>query len=147
MRKFLPVLAVMAAFAVQGCAGVGLTLFGVGTGTATSVGVNHTLSGIAYKTFTAPEASVRKAAEDAVNTMGLVITDQSQEKNVRMIVARARDRTAEIEIEMLTANATRMRVTVIEEDGIFRDSATATEIIIQAAGKLDAQMAASNGGK
>jgi hypothetical protein len=124
-----------------------LTLFGVGTGTASSVGVNQTLSGIAYKTFTAPEANVHKATEDTLNTMALVVTDRSQEQNTRKIVAKARDRTAEIEIEKLTANATRMRVTVIEEDGFFRDSATATEIIIQTAGTLDAQLAARNGRK
>ncbi len=147
MRKLIPTVVVAAAVALSGCAGVGLTLFGVGTGTATSVGVNHTLSGIAYKTFTAPEPNVRKAAEDSLNAMGLIITDRSQDQNVRKIVAKARDRTAEIELEKLTANATRMRATVIEADGFFRDSATATEIIIQTAGKLDAQVAARNGSK
>ncbi len=147
MRKLLPILVATAALALSGCAGVGLTLFGVGTGTASSVGVNHTLTGIAYKTFTAPEASVHKATEDTLNTMALVVTDRSQEQNTRKIVAKARDRTAKIEIEKLTANATRMRVTVIEEDGFFRDSATATEIIIQTAGTLDAQLAARNGRK
>lgn len=147
MRKFLPILAVTAALTLPGCAGVGLTLFGVGTGTAAGTGVNHTLSGIAYKTFTAPEASVDKATVDTLNTMGLVITDRSQENNTSKLVAKARDRTAEIEFEKLTANTTRMRVTVIEDNGFFRDSATATEIIIQTAGKLDAQLAASNGRK
>lgn len=145
MRKFLPVIAIASVIALPGCEGVGLTLFGVGTGTTTSVGVNHTLSGIAYKTFTAPEGNVRKATEDALNTMGLIVTDRSQAEDAYIIVASARDRTAEIGIEKLTGTATRMRVTVKEENGFFRDSATATEIIIQTAGKLDAQVAVSNG--
>lgn len=142
MRKFLPILIATMTLYLEGCAGVGLTMFGVGTGTTASVGVNHTLSGIAYKTFTAPEANVQKATEDALNEMGLVIVSRSQTQDAHMIVASARDRTAEIEIEKLSGNATRMRVTVKEEDGFFRDSATATEIIIQTAGKLDSQMAA-----
>jgi hypothetical protein len=147
MRKFLPVIAIASVMVLPGCEGVGLTLFGVGTGTTASVGVNHTLSGIAYKTFTAPEDNVRKATEDALRSMGLVVTDRSQAEDVYKILASARDRTAEIGIEKLSGNATRMRVTVKEENGFFRDSATAMEIIVQTAGKLDAQVAASNSRK
>ena len=39
---------------LNGCAAIGLTLFGVGAGVATGTSVSYTLDGIAYRTFTVP---------------------------------------------------------------------------------------------
>ena len=50
--------AVVALALSAGCAPVALTAFGVGTAT----GVQHTLNGIAYRTFTVPLPQVRSAA-------------------------------------------------------------------------------------
>jgi len=49
-----------------------------------------------------------------------------------LITARAADRDIDIEIEALTPNTTRLTVVAKKDGGLIRDSATATEIILQA---------------
>ena len=49
---------IMTATLTSGCAAVGLTALGVGT----AVGVNHTLNGIVYRTFSEPLPKVKRAA-------------------------------------------------------------------------------------
>ncbi|PIW29284.1 MAG: hypothetical protein COW30_05285 [Rhodospirillales bacterium CG15_BIG_FIL_POST_REV_8_21_14_020_66_15] len=146
MRVLIPVVLIGVAVVVQGCAGVGLTMLGVGGGTAASVGVNHTLSGISYKTFTASLPEVRRSTHVALKDMGIKVTDEKDVEGVRKIMGTAKQRIVEIELESLTPSTTRMRVTVMEEGGFFRDSSTATEIIIQAATALDTPMAADAAG-
>lgn len=140
---FLKKVAVVAvlALSVQGCAGIGLTMLGVGAGAATSAGINHTLSGIAYKTFTADMQTMHKATLKALDQMAIKVKSDIRNDEGYAIVAEASDRTAEIELQSLTRATTRMRVTVIEEGGFFRDSATSTEIILQTAQRVDAQLA------
>lgn len=142
MRRQSIILIAVIALGLQGCAGVGLTMLGIGAGTATSAGVNHTLSGIAYKTFTAELEDVRGATKNALKAMAMDIKTEDKTEFGYEIEANARNRTAEIDLEQLTKATTRMRVTVIEEDGFFRDSATSTEIIIQTAQNIDARFAA-----
>lgn len=122
---------------LPGCAGVGLTLFGTGAGVAAGTGVSHTLNGIAYKTFTAPMPEVELAAQDALKAMGIKVDKAEDIEGGRKIVAVAEARTIEIELEKLSSEATRMRVTAIQDIPILRDSATATEIILQTAGMID----------
>jgi len=55
VRVAVVTLAIMVSLAGQGCAAVGLALFGVGAGVAGGTGVSYTLDSIAYKTFTASE--------------------------------------------------------------------------------------------
>lgn len=129
------------ALSLQGCAGVGLTLLGVGAGTATSAGVNHTLSGIAYKTFTADMDSMRRATVQALGNMAMTVKTHEPADYGYAIMASAQERTVEIELQKITKATTRMRVTVIEDNGIFRDSATSTEIILQTAQNVDAMVA------
>jgi hypothetical protein len=114
--------------------GVGLTLLGVGAG----AGVNHTLGGIAYKTFTVPAEDVHVATRNALKTMAIDIDDDSREDNgpVRKVAARTKDRDIGIEIEELTPRTTRLRV-VAAQDLVFKDGATANEIIVQTAQALD----------
>lgn len=121
-------IAVLAAcvFVLSGCDPVSLTLFGVGTGT----GVSHTLGGIAYKTFTEPLPKVRKAALAALNRMAIKVGSVEKMDGGEIIKAKAADRDIEIELEALSANATRMRTTARKNAAVM-DSATAVEIIIQ----------------
>lgn len=122
---------------LQGCAGIGLTLLGIGGGTAASAGVNHTLGGIAYKTFAAPADEVHAAARNALQAMAMPIDkDQPGEAGGHVLAARAADREIDIAIETITPRTTRLRV-VATEDVIFKDSSTATEIIMQTAQALD----------
>jgi hypothetical protein len=137
-RTGLAVVTVMiAALSLQGCAaGLGMTLLGVGAGTASSAGINHELGGIAYKTFTAPPADVHAATRMALKTMGIPVEKDEASSANRSLTAHANDRDIDIQIEEVTPRTTRLRV-VASEFVVLKDSATATEIIMQTAQALD----------
>ena len=112
---------------LSGCAAVALTAAGVGMSTS----VSHTLGGIVYKTFAAPQTKVRRSTVAALGRMQIKIVEAKRDGNKEVITARASDREIEIEIEALTPNTTRIAVTAVKDGGLLRDSATATEIILQ----------------
>jgi hypothetical protein len=126
-RTLLRLVSVAVIATLSGCAAVALTAGGVGL----STGVSHTLGGIVYKTFAAPQAKVRRSTVAALGRMQIKIVEAKREGNKEVITARASDREIEIEIEALTPNTTRLAVTAIKDGGLLRDSATATEIILQ----------------
>lgn len=111
--------------ALAGCDPVSLTVFGVGTAT----GVQHTLGGITYKTFTVPLPKLRAAALTALNRMDIKVSSKEKTKTGEVIKATAADREIEIELEAISPNTTRMRS--IARNGALMDAATATEIILQ----------------
>lgn len=119
--------ALAAAWLLGGCAPVAITALGVGMAT----GVSHTLGGMVYKTFTAPQANVKKATMTALNRMQIQVKQARRDGSSEVISARAGDRDVEIELEALTPNTTRMLVTARKDSGILSDGATATEIILQ----------------
>jgi len=122
-----PLLLLVTALALNGCVPLAVTAAGVGGGVAAS----HTLGGITYRTFTAPAANVRTASMGAINKMGLKYTGSSKgEHGAEILKANATDREIEITLEPLSPNSTRMKV-VARNGGVFYDSATATEIILQ----------------
>lgn len=123
--------------ALQGCGSVGLALFATGTGIAVGAGVDHTTSGIAYKTFTATTRDLRVATLDALRRMDLEVVQDGPKDDIHAIVAKAKERTIEIEIEALSSRTSRMRVVANEGEIFFKDAATATEIIVQTAATLD----------
>lgn len=110
---------------LAGCDPITLTALGVGA----STGVSHTLGGIVYRTFSEPMPKVKGAAYKALQRMQVKVKSTNKIDNGEEIKAVAADRDISIELEALTPNTTRMRVTA--NNGLFRDSATATEIIIQ----------------
>ena len=116
---------------LPGCAAVAVTAAGVGMAT----GVSHTLGGIVYKTFSAPQAKVHRSTVAALTRMQIKVVDTTRDGNKELIKARAADRDIDIEIESLTPNTTRLTVTASKQGSLLRDSATATEIILQT-GKL-----------
>ncbi len=126
-RAIVLSLAVFLALALSGCAAVALTAVGVGMAT----GVSHTLGGIVYKTFAAPQPKVRRSTVAALGRMQIRIVEAKQDGSTEVIKARAADRDIEVEIEALTPNTTRLSVTAIKDGGLIRDAATATEIILQ----------------
>jgi Protein of unknown function (DUF3568) len=119
--------ALAGALALNGCIPLALTAAGVGMATGTS----HTLGGIVYKTFAAPQVKVQRATIAALRRMQIKVEETKRDDNKELIVARAADRDIEIEIEALTPNTTRVTVTAVKNGGLIRDSATATEIILQ----------------
>ena len=126
-RSVRPLLVVVVALALSGCAAVALTAVGVGMAT----GVSHTLGGIVYKTFAAPQPKVRRSTVAALGRMQIRIVEAKHDGATEVIKARAADRDIELEIEALTPNTTRLSVTAIKDGGLIRDAATATEIILQ----------------
>lgn len=120
-----PVLAM--AVLLAACEPLSITAAGVGG----SAAVAHTLGGITYRTFTMPAASVKTASLGALNRMGIRVTGTEKGSNgAEVLKAKAIDRDIEITFEPLSSNTTRMKV-VARNGGIFFDSATATEIILQ----------------
>lgn len=110
---------------LAGCEALALTALGIGA----STGVSHSLSGITYRTFAEPIPRVKGASLKALRHMQIKVASSGKNGTGESIKANAADREISIELEALSPNTTRMRVTA--STGFFRDSATATEIIIQ----------------
>jgi len=101
-------------------------------GVGGSAAMAHTSNGITYRTFTASSSKVRVATLSALNRMQIkVISDSMQtNSNIRLVAAKTNERNIEIQIEPISTNATRIRVTA--KSSVFSyDSATAEEIIQQ----------------
>ena len=139
-------LVILGALGSQGCAGIGLTLFGVGAGVSGGTGVSYTLDSIAYKTFAASEADLRAATLQALKRMAIDVTETQKVETGTEITATAGDRTVEIEIDRITPKTSRMRV-VVKKGWVFRDRATAGEIIVQTADTLDNRAALAKSGR
>lgn len=119
---------------LSGCAGVALTAGGL----VASAGVNHTLSGIAYKTFTAPIDQLQSATLEGLEKMDIAVTDMNKTDPGWNIKGTTETRDVEVELEEITSNATRMRVVVSKHEDLFsKDSSTAAEIIVQTAYVMD----------
>jgi len=128
VKRITTLVAVLAcAFATAGCVPVAITAVGVGMAT----GVGHALGGMVYKTFTTPQANVKRATLGALNRMQIQVVESKRNGGTETIKAKAADRDIEIELESLSPTTTRMLVVAKKNDGILRDSATATEIILQ----------------
>ena len=130
------VFVMIAALLCQGCAGVGLTLFGVGAGVTAGTGTSYTLDGIAYRTFAEPSGRVRTATLAALRHMDVTVNTDDAMEGGRKILGQAGDRTVDIELAELTTRTTRMRVTA-RYSWVLRDRATAGEIITQTEHALD----------
>jgi hypothetical protein len=110
-----------------GCMTLAFTALGVGGTTA----VSHTLSGISYKTFTAPLLEVKTASMGALQRMGIRLASTGKAEGNDVLRALGRDRDIEIVLEPITTKTTRMRVIARTGGVFFFDSATSTEIIMQ----------------
>ena len=115
---------------LNGCAAMGLTLFGVGAGVGTGTAVAYTLDGTAYRTFTAPLPKVEEATLTALNRMGIKVESKEKTEQGKVIQASGVDRQLEVELEAISPKTTRMR-TAAKQGMFFKDRATATEIILQ----------------
>jgi len=115
----------MLCISFSACAPLALTAVGIGA----STGVSHTLGGISYRTFSEPLPRVKSASMKALQHMQIKVASTGKIDNGTSILANAADREINIELEALSPNTTRIRVTA--STGFLRDSATATEIIIQ----------------
>jgi uncharacterized protein DUF3568 len=146
MRAIIATALLALAVSLEGCAGVGLALFGVGAGISGGTGVNYTLDSIAYKTFATSEPDLRAATVATLKRMAITVTENEATESGRQITATAGDRTVDIELDRITPKTSRMRVNV-KKGWILRDRATAGEIIVQTEKTLEHRVVASKNGK
>jgi len=118
---------------LSACEPVSIALLGAGASTA----LRYNLDGVAARTFTASAGDVRAASLGAIERMGLTIDSTTPQEGSEIIVARAPNREIEIELEPITKQATRLRVTA-RGSSIFYDNATAIELVAQTGKALDA---------
>src|SRR5678815_1071516 len=99
-RHLLVAALVGAAFVSTACAPLALTALGVGSATA----VNHTLSGVTYKTFTLPLPQVKTASLRALDRMGIKVDAAGPQQGNEVVKATANDRNIEILLEPISSN-------------------------------------------
>ena len=116
----------MLLLSLTGCQPLALSLVGAGAGAALRYGID----GVAYRTFTAPADVVKQASLDALERMGLTLDSTGTFEGGDVIYARSTKRTIEIEVEPISAKATRVRIAA-KNGSIFYDNATAAEIVAQ----------------
>jgi hypothetical protein len=129
MRSFCLALLISSSVAIlSGCVAAATSAAGMGG----SAAITHTINGITYRTFTAPQAKVRVATIRALSRMQIkLISDNIENKsNIRFVTAKSNERKIEIQLEPISPNTTRMRV-IAKGSGIFYDASTAEEIIQQ----------------
>jgi hypothetical protein len=130
-RKGL-VLLVAACLPLAACEPVAIALLGAGASTA----LRYNMDGITARTFTASSETVRSASLAAAERMGLQLGRASTVETGEVIEASAPNRSIEIELEPITRQATRIRVTA-RNNGWFVDTATAAELVNQTERILD----------
>jgi hypothetical protein len=118
------------------CEPVAIALLGAGASTA----IRYNMDGVASRTFTAPVAAVKSASLAALERMGLTLDSASPFEAGETLYARANNRDIEIEIEPISKQATRVRVTA-KGGSLFYDNATAVELVQQTEKQLDSGLA------
>jgi hypothetical protein len=124
--RHLVILLVLAPL-LAGCETLSLTVLGIGG----SAAVSHKMSSTPSRTFTAPLLKVKSASIGALKRMGIHAEEVRKLDNGEVITAKLGKRDIEVELEVLTAHATRMRVVARNGGFLSYDGATAAEIIVQ----------------
>jgi hypothetical protein len=141
MRRFSSIVLVgvclPACMLMTGCETVAVALLGAGASSA----IRYNLEGIAGRTFTAPLAAVKSASLAALDRMGLSLDSTSTYEGGETIYARAPTRDIEIELEPITSQLTRLRVTAKGGSSFLYDNSTAIELVAQTEKQLDVAVA------
>ncbi len=135
-----PVVAVLlGSLLLQGCAVAALTILGIAGG----AGIKHTLTGIAYRTFSHSVAEVRAGVLHTLKHMAMTVTADTKTETGWQITATAENREIDIELERLTKHMTRMRAVANVGSIFFKDAATSNAIITKTEEKLSSSKAVS----
>ena len=126
MARVGALLLLAACLPLTACEPVAIALLGAGASTA----LRYNMDGITARTFTASASAVKSASLAAAERMGLVLGGTSSIETGEIIQASAPNRAIEIELEPITQQATRLRVTA-RSSGWFVDNATAAELVSQ----------------
>jgi len=111
---------------LTGCDPLSLTALGVGAG----AGVNHTMNGYTYHTFSEPLPRVKQAVLVALNRMSIKVESTEKSGVFETINAKSLGRSIELELEVISPKVTRLR-SVARKNPFVMDSATAEEVIAQ----------------
>jgi hypothetical protein len=111
---------------LAGCQPLAISVLGAGAGAALRYGID----GVSYRTFTAPAPMVKEASLAALERMGITLQSTDRFDGGELIYAQSHKRSIEIEVEPISAKATRVRIAA-KNGGLFYDNATASEIIAQ----------------
>ncbi len=130
------VLLFLSAWMLGGCA-AGLAVIGAGAGAAAGAGVEHTISGITYRTFATPAEEVRLSTLATLERMDMEVQGEMVTEDGFHITASANQRAIEIDLERLSSGTTRMRVVAHRGEIFFKDRATAQEIVLQTAATIE----------
>ena len=84
-------------------------MLGVGAGIARGTSVSYTLNGFDYRTFTAPLPQVESATRTALDKMGIKVEATAKTEQGKAIAATGNDREIEVELEIISSKATRIR--------------------------------------
>jgi len=125
---------------LSGCQPLALSVLGAAGGEA----LRYSYTGATYRTFTASATEVKHASLEALERMGIAFESFDRFDYGELIYARAENRAIEIEIEPISARATRMRIAA-KNGGFLYDSATASEIVAQTERSLATAGAARGG--
>jgi hypothetical protein len=133
---------VVLATTASGCAAlalpaVGMSMMGDAAGGVAKAGVERTMSGAMYRTFSAPLADVRDAVRQSFRDLEIQVTeDELLIGGGAKILGEALHRHITVRLEPVTPALTRLKLVV--RQGVFgRDRATASELIEQTARALD----------
>jgi len=125
---------------LSGCQPLALSVLGAAGGEA----LRYSYTGATYRTFTASATEVKHASLEALERMGISFESFDRFDYGELIHARAENRAIEIEIEPISARATRMRIAA-KNGGFLYDNATASEIVAQTERSLATASAARGG--
>ena len=140
MRGLRAILLSVCLAGLSGCQPLALSVLGAAGGEA----LRYSYTGATYRTFTASATEVKHASLEALERMGISFESFDRFDYGELIYARAENRAIEIEIEAISARATRMRIAA-KNGGFFYDSATASEIVAQTERSLATAGAARGG--
>lgn len=120
-----------------GCAAVGITAgavavaaVGAGAGEVIRAGTEYSLTGTAFRTFTASVDTLHEVTRATLSRMAFTLEREEALSPGRLIVASGMGRSIEIELEPLSPSVTRMEL-IVKRNFLQRDRATASEIITQ----------------
>jgi len=86
---------------LAGCDPLTLTALGVGAG----AGINHTMNGYTYHTFSEPLPRVKQAALVALNRMSIKVESSEKDGVFETITAKSSGRSVELELEVISPNS------------------------------------------
>lgn len=138
MLRVLVLIVLGACLLLAACQPAAIAVLGAGASTA----LRYNIDGVAARTFTASATTVKSASLNALERMGIKLESSSSTETGEVILASALDRDIEIEVEPISRNATRVRITARHGKSLFYDNATALEIVQQTEKMLEAGVAA-----